>query len=254
MLRVGTGLAITTRPYDKEDNPENIALGTRLLSASLLMVNYKKERLLGRFGIQTGLMFTHYSSGNVKSPNTGINSLIFNLGVNYQLQKDKRTDYEHTITDKSYSEPVKFNVAFRTGVNEGDRLDSGQFPLYVISAYADKRFTFKSGVQMGAEIFFSNFLKEFIRYQSINSPESGITGDEDYKRVGVFGGYQLFINRLSAFLHLGYYVYFPVDYDGRVYTRLGIQYQFSKHFFTGISIKAHEARAEAVELSLGYRF
>src|SRR5690606_34777900 len=55
MFRVGQGVAIASKPYDKEDNYRNVAFGSTLLSSTYLMLNYKKERIFKRFGLQAGL-------------------------------------------------------------------------------------------------------------------------------------------------------------------------------------------------------
>ena len=100
-----------------------------------------------------------------------------------------------------------------TGINESDIIGAGQFPFYIFSGYADKRVSSKSAIQLGADVFFSNFLKELIRYQSISFPENNVAADTDFKRVGVFVGHELFINKLSIGTQLGYYVYYPYDFE-----------------------------------------
>jgi hypothetical protein len=80
-------------------------------------------------------------------------------------------------------------------VNESDVVGSGQFPFYIFSAYADKRLARVSAIHVGAEVYFSNFLKELIRFQSTSFPELGVAPDTDFKRVGVMLGHELFINK-----------------------------------------------------------
>ena len=81
MLRVGQGFALTTNPYDKEDNFKNIAFGSKIMSSTYVMLNYKKERLFNRFGLQAGVSLIHYSNANVKAPNTSINTIALNLSL-----------------------------------------------------------------------------------------------------------------------------------------------------------------------------
>ena len=70
------------------------------------------------------------------------------------------------LTDEKIYRTIKYNFAFRSGINESDIIGSGQFPFYIVSAYADKRLNHKSAIQLGADVFFSNFLEELIYYQS----------------------------------------------------------------------------------------
>ncbi|MCA0154285.1 acyloxyacyl hydrolase [Winogradskyella vincentii] len=251
-LRIAQGLAYTTNPYDKIDNPKNIAFGTRLLSSTYLMVNYKKENLFKHFGVQGGLSLIHYSNANVKAPNTSINTIAFNVGVTYNLAENEK-EYIENLDEEKFTEPIRYNLAFRSGINQSDIIGSGQFPFYILSAYADKRLSHTSAVQFGVDAFFSNFLKELIYYQSVSFPEENVSGDEDYKRVGLFVGHELFINRMSIETQLGYYVYYPFDFEGRTYIRIGLKRYFGNKFFGAITLKSHGAKAEAVELGIGVR-
>ncbi|WP_046758090.1 acyloxyacyl hydrolase [Kordia jejudonensis] len=253
MLRIGQGLAYTSNPYDKTENFRNIAFGSRLMSSTYLMFNYKKENIFKRFGVQAGLSFIHYSNANVKAPNTSINTLAFNVGVNYNLDDTSLIEFQKNEVTQNFAEPIKFNFVLRAGINESDAIGSGQYGFYILSAYADKRIGRKSAIQLGTEVFVSNFLEEWIRYRSIAFPEGNVKGDEDYKRVGIFAGHELFINKLSVITQLGYYVYYPVDFEGRTYVRIGMKRYFGKKMFAALTLKSHGAKAEAVELGVGIR-
>lgn len=254
MIRIGQGLAYTDKIYHKEENFRNIAFGTHLMSSTFLMLNYKKERIIDRFGLQAGFSLIHYSNANVKAPNASTNSTVFNLGVTYNLDEEE-PEYQNTLNadDKKFTEPIKYNLAFRTGVNESDVVDSGQFPFYIFSAYVDKRINRKSALQFGTDVFFSNFLKELIYYQSVAGLGDNVSGDEDYKRVGVFAGHELFINKTSLVTQFGYYVYYPFDFEGKTYLRIGLKRYFGKKWFGSLTLKSHGAKAEAVELGIGVR-
>jgi hypothetical protein len=252
MFRIGQGLGYTTNPYDKLENPRNNAFGTHLLSSTYVMLNYKKERIFNRFGLQAGFSLLHYSNANVKAPNTSVNSITFNVGVTYNLDEEA-PEYVKTITKEKFTQPVKYNFIFRGGINESDVIDSGQFPFYILSAYADKRWTHKSAFQIGADVFFSQFLKEYIAYRYAAFPEEGEDGTADYKRVGVFAGHELFINKMSLVTQFGYYIYYPYDFEGRTYIRVGLKRYFGEKWFAALTLKSHGAKAEAVELGVGIR-
>ncbi|WP_248722123.1 acyloxyacyl hydrolase [Seonamhaeicola sp. ML3] len=254
MMRIGQGVALTSKPYDRETNFRNIAFGTKLLSSTYVMLNYKRERIFGRFGLQGGVSLIHYSNANVKAPNTSLNSMAFNLGMTYSLS-DSDPEYQHTLkeADNKFTEPLKYNFVFRTGINESDIIGSGQFPFYILSAYVDKRVNIKSAVQFGVDAFFSNFLKELIYFKSVSFPEENVAGDEDHKRVALFAGHELFINKTSVVTQLGYYVYYPFDFEGRTYVRVGMKRYLGKKWFAALTLKSHGFKAEAVEIGVGVR-
>lgn len=252
MLRIGQGIAHTSNPFDRIDNPKNIAFGSHLLSSTYLMLNYKKERIFNRFGFQAGVSLIHYSNANVKAPNTSINTIALNAGLTYSLDEEDAEYIANSISEK-FTEPIKYNLAFRSGINQSDIVGSAQYPFYILSAYADKRLSHKSAIQLGTDVFFSNFLKELIRFQSTANLGDGVTGDEDFKRVGIFAGHELFINRMSIETQLGYYIYYPFDFEGRTYIRIGLKRYFGEKLFGAITLKSHGAKAEAVEFGIGVR-
>jgi hypothetical protein len=253
---VGQGVAYASNPYDPDTNFNNNAYGSRLLATTMFRANYVKENLFKGFGFQAGIGLIHYSNGNFKAPNSSTNTLFFNAGVSYQFNA---INFPELIPvgswfSKYYAERIKYNVVLRTGLNEADVNGLGQKAFYVISAYADKRINYKSSFQLGADIFFTRFLIDYIEYKSIAFPESSADGDEDYKRVGVFIGHELRFDKLAFVSQFGYYVYWPFEYENRVYNRLGLKrYFYHDRIFAAITLKAHYAKAEAVEFGLGIR-
>lgn len=250
-LRIAQGISYATNPYDRETNFRNNAYGSRILSSTFLMLNYQKENIFEGLGFKAGISVLHYSNANVRAPNTSTNTLALNAGLTYTLKQDEP---DFIVREKTkIAEPFKYNLAFRSGINESDVIGSGQFPFYIFSAYVDKRVGRKSALQLGADVFFSNFLKGLIEFQSVSFPENNVAADTDFKRVGVFIGHELFINKLSIETQLGYYVYYPFDFEGRVYNRFGLKRYFGNRFFGVISLKSHGAAAEAVEFGIGVR-
>lgn len=252
-FRIGQGVAYNTNPYDKNENFRNNAYGTHLLSSTVVMLNYHKENLISGLGLKAGISLIHYSNANFKAPNTSTNTMALNFGLTYNL--DHETSYEFLKPEKKekVTEPIRYNLAFRTGVNESDVINSGRYGFWIFSAYADKRLGRKSAVQLGTDVFFSNFLKELIRFQSISFPELDVSPDTDFKRVGIFAGHELFINKMSIETQLGYYVYYPFDFEGRVYNRIGLKRYFGDRIFGAITLKSHGAKAETVEFGIGVR-
>ncbi len=250
-LRIGQGVAFTTNPYDRDNNFRNNAYGSSFLSSTYLMLNLHRENLYKGLGLKAGISLVHYSNANVRAPNTSTNTLAFNLGLIYNLMA---SEPEYLIREKQkITEPVRYNLTFRTGINESDVIGSGQHPFFIFSANADKRLGNKSAIQVGADVFFSNFLKELIRFESIAFPEKQVAANTDYKRVGLFVGHELFINKISITAQLGYYIYYPYDFEGKVYNRMGLKRYFGKKWFGEISLKSHAAAAEALEFGIGIR-
>ncbi|NQZ43876.1 MAG: acyloxyacyl hydrolase [Flavobacteriaceae bacterium] len=252
-FRVGQGIAYNTNPYDRETNFRNNAYGSHLLSSTMAMLNYHRESLFYGVGIKAGLALIHYSNANFRAPNTSTNTMAFTIGLTYDLNQEIDPTYIAYEKQDFEPGPIAVNIALRAGVNESDVVNSGQYGFWVVSAYGEKKLGRKSAVQVGADFFFSNFLKELIRFQSTSFPELGVAPDTDFKRVGMFLGHELFINKLSVITQLGYYVYYPFDFEGRVYNRIGLKHYFGDRWFGAVTLKSHAAAAEAVEFGIGIK-
>jgi hypothetical protein len=253
-LRIGQGIAYNTNPYDKEENYRNSAFGSHLMPASFFMLNFQKENLWEGLGVRTGLFLIHHSNGTIKTPNTSANTVGANIGLTYTFDhQNERTYHPWTKRDSVYREPIKYNLAFRSGVHESHIIGSGQRPFYVLSAYADKRITQSGAIQVGMDVFLSMMMKNEIEMMAISFPEKGVEADTDYKRVGMFLGYELFLNRLSFEAQLGAYVYDDYKSHTALYQHLGLKYYFYRNLFLGTGLKTHFSKAEAMDFSVGIR-
>ncbi len=253
MFRIGQGVAYNTNPYDKDTNFRNYAYGMHLMPSTYFILNLKKADIWKGLGVQAGMVFIHHSNASMKSPNTSTNTLGVNVGLNYTFGRSEEYRYVSETDTIAYREPIKFSFTFKGGVNESDVIGSGQYPYYAVSGYVDKRWSRKSAFQLGAEVFWPEYLREYIRYKSIAFPEEHVDGGTDYRKVGLFIGHELFINSLSIEAQAGYYVYAPFDSTGMLYQRIGMKYYYTDKIFSTLGLKTHGAKAEVMELGIGIR-
>lgn len=253
MFRIGQGVAYNTNPYDKESNFRNYAYGAHVMPTTYFMLNYTKPDLWEGIGVQAGMIFIHHSNASAKAPNTSTNTFGMNVGLNYTFDRSEENQYIKQIDTTNYNQPIKFNFAFKGGFCESDIIGSGQKPYYALSAYADKRWSRKSAFQLGAEVFWPEYLKEFIKYKAVAYPEEHVDANADYRKVGVFVGHELFINKISIEAQIGYYVYSPFNSTGKMYQRIGMKYYISDKIFSTLGLKTHAAKAEVMEFGVGVR-
>ncbi len=252
MFRLGQGIAYATNPFDLETNFKNNAYGSDLLSSTYVMLNYSKKKIVKGLGIMAGVHIVHYSNGNFRAPNTSTNSFTYNLGLQYDLDAEGVDRTSKSPEKPNFSRAIRGNFVLRGGLNESDYVGLGQFPFFVLSGYGSKRLSFYSSVQLGVDYFQSNFLRREIEYVSIAFPNRA-SGNEDYRRAGAFVGHELHFNKFSVITQLGYYFYYPYDFEGRVYARLGLKYEITDRLFAVTSIKSHGAKAEAIEFGIGIK-
>lgn len=253
IIRAGIGLAYNTHPYDKVTNNKNTAFGTHLNSSTYFKVYYQHENLIKNIGVNTGLTFIHASNSNVKSPNSGVNLWAFTLGLNYNLSPNtKNNSFIPSSESKKYTEPIKYNIAVRGGINESEIIDSGQRPFFVASVYADKRINRISALQLGLDLYISPIVKDFYKINS-TIPRTHLKEAHEFSRIGLFIGHELFINKVSVETTLGYYIKSPYVYQAVYYETLGLKRYFNKKWFASVRLKAHAANAETVEFGVGIR-
>lgn len=252
-LRLGQGIAYNTNPYDKETNFRNYAYGTHFMPTTYFMLNFNRQNIWQGLGIQAGVAFIHHSNASMKMPNTSTNTFAINAGLNYNLGSNKEQPYLIAHDSTNYTEPVKFSAVLRGGYNEAGVIGMGGKPYYAASVYADKRISRKSTFQFGADVFWNQSIKNYIDYKAIAYPEQNLDPDTDYRKIGLFTGYELFINNLSAEIQAGGYIYSPYKEQGKFYQRVGLKYYIYDGLFAGVSLKTHLAKAEVMEINLGIR-
>ena len=74
------GLSWGWRPYDSHANPYNTAVGSRV-NAYINTNFHLNWRLSSRWRLQTGIDLAHFSNGNTRLPNGGVNVLGARLGL-----------------------------------------------------------------------------------------------------------------------------------------------------------------------------
>lgn len=248
----GFGLGYATKSYNAISNPNNHAIGSKLLASAYLKLQFfqllKKERLR----INTGISLIHFSNIAFKNPNLGINTVNLNVGFNYLLEPVKFQLQQEETTINELDKKLHFNLILRGGYNESLEIKSGLFPFYTVTFYANKTITKFSDITFGTDYFKSEFLKNHIKTKNLEEGES--YNENDYARVGIFVGHELIQNNFSFVSQIGYTVYYPFPYVSRVYERFGLKYKLGKQLFSEVTMKINLFRAEALEIGLGYKF
>lgn len=253
-LRVAEGIALNTNPYDKEENPLNLAFSTKLMPATFFMVNYSEPNIFQGFGLNLGAFLIHHSNGTIKSPNTSTNTVAANVALTYTFDHKNPREYKlYLKSDSTFHENLKYSFVFRSGAQASRNIGLGEFPFYTFSGIVDKRFTRSSAVQAGLDVYISPMLKEEIKFKSTSYPELEIDPETSSTRIGAFVGYELFLNRLSFESQLGFYLMDEYKANTTLYQRLGVKYYFHDKFFISTGLKTHFSKAEAMEFSIGTR-
>ncbi|UMB52465.1 acyloxyacyl hydrolase [Lutibacter sp. A64] len=244
------GVGYATKSYNAISNPNNHAIGSKLLASAYLKLQFLKLLNKERLSLNTGLSLIHFSNIAFKNPNLGINTINLHLSLNYLLDPLKTPPQQEntSILDKK----LYFNLILRGGYNESLEIDSGLFPFYAVTFYASKTINNFSTFTFGTDYFKSEFLKNHIKIKNLEEGKN--YNENDYARIGLFVGHELIQNNFSFISQIGYTIYYPFPYVSRVYERFGLKYKLGKHLFSEVTMKINLFRAEALEIGFGYKF
>lgn len=239
---IGIGIGYVSKIYDPVKNPKNVAISTHinaLVNFGLKYRHYFKNDL----NIVLGLNATHASNGSSRVPNLGVNLLYAAIGLGYQFKSVELKTKEHIIDlDKKWKFTALGVFSFKEVYPIGGKL----FPIGNLSFVATKRLTNKSGIEIYADGFYKS--STLILTDKVGMTRWNII------QAGVFGGYNLYINKLRVLVGLGVYVYDKYNPNGLFYSRLGFKYQINNHLVVLLGLKSHWAKADYVEYGIGYTF
>ena len=96
-FRLAAGLSFETRPYDENNNPENLSysLPVNQYSQLALILHY---HINPKIKVTTSGNYNHISNGGLKQPNKGINYPTLAVGLDYtpkpiSFKKREKTDF-----------------------------------------------------------------------------------------------------------------------------------------------------------------
>lgn len=80
------GLSFGWKPYNIDNNVNNIAIGSRI-NAYMNLNFYLNYKLASDLDLISGVSVTHFSNGNTKYPNAGLNTIGLRVGLVYNFSR-----------------------------------------------------------------------------------------------------------------------------------------------------------------------
>lgn len=244
--RIALGLADDFIPYDPVKNPRNIMIGSpvNVYVDFGIQGNFRLNKYL-QLGL--GFAFHHFSNGSISQPNKGINLVPVALSMSYR-PSDKVPDFGKSPVPK-FPKTNYFSIAWSGGIKQYSPENKEKYFKSTLGLYWCRALGYKFRMGAGADIFFS---------------ESGyyaeIAGDKKGKFGSIFsGGPAFYIDHVLSrdlFINgnVGYYLH-RNEFNGEmkpIFLRIGLRYKFWNDVFAGVSIKAHQGKADYIEWTLGY--
>lgn len=238
--KMGFGFGYTTKTFDPIYNPKNNAIASKINAT--IVIGTKVNYNFGKNFVTLGLDLTHFSNAAFKVPNFGINLPYLSVGYGRTITK------ERTLNTAIISNlPLKKWLFGGLGIfsmKEMNPIGTKRYPVYSMSLFARRIFSQKAGMELSLDLF----SKQSILGVEPLVPKSQLS----IIQAALFAGYIVPLERFSFLFGAGAYVRDVYKPDGPVYFRIGSRYQFPKGILLNFTLKSHFAKADYLELGLGY--
>ncbi len=239
------GISYNFNAYDSITNYMNVFVGSNKNIYVHLEFegNYKFNE---RWAVNGAIGFKHFSNGSLKQPNYGLNLIPLTLGVRYKLTDEKIYKFKKDVPD--YIKHNLWNIAFIVG-SKNYEVGGANFLKSTLSINYLRQTNYKYRMGLGVDIFYA--------------ADSELRNDSDASEFSksvsyaVVGSWEWALTKnLYVPVGLGFYLHRNYENDEKTfyYERVGMRYRFAKHYFAGLTIKAHGGAADIFEWTVGYTF
>ena len=154
-FRVGNGIGIVTKPFNRIDNHKNNINGSYLncfINLRFNSVFYPTKKIR----METGIGLSHLSNGAYALPNLGVNIATINLGISFLKAEGKRQKAEENQNPKSLILNPKyfFTLIAAGGPNQTSPTGGKEYGGYILSASVWKTVSKKSRFGAGIETMY----------------------------------------------------------------------------------------------------
>lgn len=256
--RLGVGLGIITRPFDRRTNPRNNMVGSYLNNNTAIRLG-GAIRLHSQWELRPSFAFTHFSNAASTLPNLGVNTMTFQMGLFYTPIPVEATDYHRSSMEErpQRSKRVQFSAVFSAGVRE--LVVAGpKYPVWHISVDAGWFIALNNRLKGGIEYDYVGAYASFMRH---NGGYEGQDVDWLASHLSIFIADEIFIGRFSVSAQIG--IYLTQNY-GQIWflnTRLSARYYLLDPYvnhrptpFLTVTMKSHRIIAEYFSVGAGMAF
>lgn len=251
-LRLGVGASYVTNPYDAKKNPKNTFNGSHVNAT--LSVSFEYNLLITKrlsLSLFTGL--THFSNGGSRAPNNGMNIGHGGITTKYFISSPKERIPSQPIDNQQYKnwsfKNISFYLAFTYGVKDLDEYMgyNMRWSIYNVQIHVLKRQSEMSRLGLGFDIVYDMTDREMLTLKEIEYT------DIEILKPGVNLAYELSLNRTSFMFNFGVHIAGKEMGEGRLYQKLGIKQNLTKHTFATMALTTHFGWADYVSFGLGYK-
>ncbi len=242
-----TGLVYSTKIYDRERNPLNLAVSNRLsfvlqgeLSAYWTVTPHWEGLL--------SLSLVHFSNGALRLPNNGMNFPLLSAGLRH-VPRPQPLVRQTADAFAPFVPSWHLDMMLLRGTKEIHQSEARRWPAYVVSGYVSYRPLRHFSLNAGGDVCYDTSLDSEFYWRQLALPPGGIVPWQ----IGTMAGAEFYFGQLSVLAQGGYYLYLPYQFYRRGYQRYGLKYYFGEHFYANLNLKAYFRKADYIEMGIGLR-
>lgn len=267
---INIGVGFTDRKYDRFTSPDNHMISS-FMTIYFGGAFHATYRFAKDWGIKAGLEFNHHSSGTLKRPNKGSNTVGPTIGLVYYPYYDellKKEQYKQSVPfDKSKYWNVTVNVGFctiyedwiqtqfKTPMDDPSYRSNNfkKYAVYSLSADYMSRYARRWASGVGIDVYYLSYMdrvKELDKLNNYHKSHSPIS-------IGISGKHDVFYHNLSLSMSLGFYVFRQSGHKAKeveqpFYETIGLKYHFPKlnNIALGAYVRAHAFKAHNTGISV----
>ena len=257
--RMATGFTYGFTTYNPNDPLPNDVISTKL-NAFIELGLGAAMRLSDFLVVEPGFRFAHFSNGNIRKPQRGINIASFSIGLKSTLSRPPVAPINMPLSECLHRHEVLAYLGMAPRQIEFDAESPHKtygMNFLMANLHLGYNYEVSRRIKLGGGVDFiydgTNGQRETARAEM---PNRGDVAFRDKTGLSVFIGGESSIGQLSVVATLGYMAeQTRFEYSTPAFEqRLGFKYHFYRNVFAGANVRAYRFRAaKAVEFHIGAR-
>ena len=243
--KFGIGAGWVQKPFNIQTNYKDLVIGSHLNACInlqvLLGLQIEKYTYL-----HMGFSLIHFSNGNFKLPNLGLNIPALSAGLEYRFHAQPKMIRRSVPPLRKKWSYFLFTFA---ALKQTHPLESPLQLANLISFEMMKDFTHTGRYGAGINVTYDRALSNEI----YNSPVFAFDQSKLKLEASIYGAYEYVIGNLSISMQLGIYLYNNYRVSD-VYENIGIRYRVAPHWIGAVQLKTHLGNADFIQWGAGYKF
>ena len=239
--RLNLGLAYLNEIFNVDENNFNTAIGSHLNMYFRLGLT-TSYRITNKLDATLGLGMTHFSNGNLRSPNLGINIVSANLGVLYKFNESEIELNKHDKHLSPDTKKMEYTLFFSGGARTITDYINDYYFMSTCNLNVERYVNKKRKVGGGLDIFYDG---------TRTSDEEQDQVFKNLVQLGLHLSSDIIYNRFSLSFQAGYYLYKKNEELWNIYNRLALKYKITNRLIGKIALKSHKIQADYIEWGMG---